>query len=54
MKRSIQDTQIVFIGSGNLATNLAKALYRHGFRIMQVYSRTEAHARELADAVEAD
>lgn len=54
MKRSIQDTQIVFIGSGNLATNLAKVLYRRGFRIMQVYSRTEIHARQLADAVEAE
>ena len=25
MKRSIEDTPIVFIGAGNLATNLAKA-----------------------------
>lgn len=41
MKRSIEDTPIVFIGAGNLATNLAKALYRKGFRIVQVYSRTE-------------
>ncbi len=37
MKRSIEDTPIVFIGAGNLATNLAKALYRKGFRIVQVY-----------------
>ena len=36
MKRSIEDTPIVFIGAGNLATNLAKALYRKGFRIVQV------------------
>jgi 3-hydroxyisobutyrate dehydrogenase-like beta-hydroxyacid dehydrogenase len=34
MKRSIEDTPIVFIGAGNLATNLAKALYRKGFRIV--------------------
>ena len=54
MKRSIEDTPIVFIGAGNLATNLAKALYRKGFRIVQVYSRTEESARTLADAVEAD
>jgi predicted short-subunit dehydrogenase-like oxidoreductase (DUF2520 family) len=53
MKKSIQDTQIVFIGAGNLATNLAKAFYRKGFRILQVYSRNEANARELANAVEA-
>lgn len=53
MKRSIEDTSIVFIGAGNLATNLAKALYRKGFRIVQVYSRTEESARSLAQIVEA-
>lgn len=53
MKRSIEDTSIVFIGAGNLATNLAKALYYKGFRIVQVYSRTEESARTLAQAVEA-
>ena len=53
-KRSIQDTSIVFVGAGNLATNLAKALYRKGFRIAQIYSRTEESARILAQAVEAD
>ena len=42
MKRSIEDTSIVMVGAGRLATNLAKAFYRKGFRIMQVYSRTEA------------
>ena len=54
MKRSIEDTPIVFLGAGNLATNLAKALYRKGFRIVQVYSRTEESARTLADEVEAE
>lgn len=54
MKRSIEDTPIVFIGAGNLATNLAKALYRKGFRIVQVYSRTEDSARRLAEEVEAE
>ena len=39
--RSIEDMSIAFIGAGNLATNLAKALYRKGFRIVQVYSRTK-------------
>ncbi len=52
-KRSIEDTPIVFIGAGNLATNLAKALYRKGFIIKQVYSRTQESARALADVVEA-
>jgi len=54
MKRSVQDTPIVFIGAGNLATNLAKALYRNGFRIVQVYSRTKESAQTLAQAVEAE
>ena len=54
MKRSVQDTPIVFIGAGNLATNLAMALYRNGFRIVQVYSRTVEAARTLAQAVEAE
>ncbi|MDD3040166.1 Rossmann-like and DUF2520 domain-containing protein [Bacteroides sp.] len=53
MKRSVEDTPIVFIGAGNLATNLAKALYRKGFRIEQIYSRTEEAAYTLAREVEA-
>lgn len=54
MKRSVEDTSIVFIGAGNLATNLAKALYRKGFRIVQIYSRTKESAISLAQAVEAE
>lgn len=54
MKRSVEDTPVVFVGAGNLATNLAKALYRKGFRIVQVYSRTQESARTLAKEVEAD
>lgn len=42
---------IVFIGAGNLATNLARAMYRKGYNIRQVYSRTEESARTLAEAV---
>lgn len=53
MKRSVEDTSVVFIGAGNLATNLAKALYRKGFRIEQIYSRTEESASTLASEVEA-
>lgn len=44
--------KIVFIGSGNLATNLAKALYRAGHEILQVYSRTAEHADMFADLFE--
>lgn len=54
MKRSIEDIQVIFIGAGNLATNLAKALYHKGFRIVQIYSRTEESARALAKQVEAE
>lgn len=53
MKRSVEDTPVVFVGAGNLATNLAKALYQKGFRIVQVYSRTEESACALAREVEA-
>lgn len=44
--------KIVFIGSGNLATNLAKALFRAGHEILQVYSRTPEHADMFADLFE--
>ena len=54
MNRSIEDTPIVFIGAGNLGTNLAKALYRKGFRIVQIYSHTLESASALAQQVEAE
>ncbi len=41
--------KIVIIGSGNLATHLSIALKAAGEKIIQVYSRTEDHAKELAD-----
>jgi predicted short-subunit dehydrogenase-like oxidoreductase (DUF2520 family) len=40
-----------FIGAGNLATHLSKALHNKGFRILQVYSRTELSAKKLAEAL---
>ena len=40
--------KIVFIGAGNLATHLSKALKNANFELVQVYSRTESSARELA------
>lgn len=39
---------IVLIGSGNVATHLGGALAGGGHRIVQVYSRTAAHAAALA------
>lgn len=40
---------IVFVGAGNLATNVALELHSKGYNIMQVYSRTMASAKMLAD-----
>ncbi|MDR1810816.1 MAG: DUF2520 domain-containing protein [Prevotella sp.] len=41
--------RIVYVGAGNLATNLAQELNKQYFRIVQVYSRTIAAAEMLAD-----
>lgn len=46
--------KIVFIGSGNLATNLSLALKEAGHDIVQIFSRTEEHANELADKINCD
>ena len=43
--------KIVIIGSGNLATQLSLALKDAGKAIVQIYSRTEAHAIELAEKI---
>lgn len=40
---------IVFIGAGNLATSLAKEMFRRKLHISQVYSRTEESASLLAN-----
>jgi 3-hydroxyisobutyrate dehydrogenase-like beta-hydroxyacid dehydrogenase len=40
--------KIIFIGAGNLATQLAKALLKAGHDIVQVYSRTMESASTLA------
>ena len=40
--------KIILIGSGNLATNLGKALKKAGHDILQVYSRTATSAEALA------
>lgn len=46
--------KIVIIGSGNLATQLSLALKESGEDIAQVYSRTESHAKTLADILGCD
>ncbi|WP_029906185.1 Rossmann-like and DUF2520 domain-containing protein [Prevotella sp. 10(H)] len=45
--------KIVFIGAGNVATHLAKELYKKSFDIIQVYSRTLESASYLAKEVNA-
>lgn len=44
---------VVIIGSGNLATQLARALSKKGIDVKQVYSRTLEAAKELAAKVNA-
>ena len=41
--------KIGFIGSGNVARHLARALNTFGHEIVQVISRTESNAKSLAD-----
>lgn len=43
--------KVILIGSGNLATNLGKALLAAGHDILQVYSRTMENASALATLV---
>lgn len=40
--------RIVLIGAGNVATHLGIALHQAGYELLQVYSRSEASASELA------
>ncbi|MDR2802028.1 MAG: NAD(P)-binding domain-containing protein, partial [Prevotellaceae bacterium] len=44
---------ISLIGSGHAATHLANAFYARGYVIVDVYSRTPEHARQLAVQVNA-
>lgn len=53
-KKQRQDMKIVFVGAGNLATNVARALKNAGHEITQVYSRTQESADSLASQVGAD
>lgn len=39
----------VFVGAGNLATNLSISLMHKGIEVVQVYSRTEASASALSE-----
>lgn len=46
--------KIVFLGAGNVATHLAWALKEKGHEIVQIYSRTELSAQELALQLDTD
>jgi predicted short-subunit dehydrogenase-like oxidoreductase (DUF2520 family) len=48
MKTAHQHFKIVIIGAGNVATHLAKRLKKKGFYILQIVSRSEQNAEELA------
>ncbi|WP_163326160.1 Rossmann-like and DUF2520 domain-containing protein [Draconibacterium mangrovi] len=43
--------KIAFIGAGNVATHLSTELKKCGHEIVQVYSRTEEAAKQLADSL---
>ncbi|WP_027450065.1 Rossmann-like and DUF2520 domain-containing protein [Xylanibacter brevis] len=45
---------IVFVGAGRLATNMAQALCQKGHRIVAIYSRTMLSAQQLAEKVGAE
>lgn len=45
---------ISFIGSGNVATHLARAFHQSGYQILQVLSREYDHAEALANQVFAE
>ena len=45
---------IAILGSGNVATQLAKTFAQNGHQIVQVYSKTSANAYALADVVKAN
>ena len=49
----MKKTNISFVGSGNVATHLALALYNAGYTIRQVLSRSLDHAQLLARRVDA-
>ena len=46
--------RVSFIGSGNVATHFALAMYNRGHVIDQIYSRDLSHAQHLSDRVVAE
>jgi len=48
---SAKNPNIIFIGAGNIATNLAISFFNAGCNIVQIYSRSLESAKKLADKV---
>lgn len=48
MKLNNKIQSVVFLGSGNVATHLAVALYHAGLEILQIYSPNIDHAQKLS------
>lgn len=46
--------KITLIGSGNVAHNLGKAFVLNGFEVVEVFSRTKANAKVLAEKLDAN
>jgi len=53
-KTNYKRMKIVLLGSGNVATHLAKALKAKGENVVQVYSPNLINAKLLADQIEAE
>ncbi|MDR1672160.1 MAG: DUF2520 domain-containing protein [Bacteroidales bacterium] len=49
-----ETVNIVMIGAGNVAVHLSRALSDAGMRVIQVYSRSELSAKNLADMLHTD
>lgn len=52
-KNSLQRLRVILIGSGNVASNLGRALLAADTEIVQVYSRKAANAKALAKKLKA-
>ena len=48
-ERMVGEGSVVLLGAGRVATHLAPALARVGYRVLQVWSRSEASARSVAE-----
>lgn len=50
----MESLKVVFIGSGNVATNLSYALHKAGVNVLQIFSLKYENARFLAQKIESD